>query len=177
MWPYSIRAVRVAIAVSTVCVAVTAAGCVGESATTTAEETSTIVDGGSTTAPGWSAEDQGELQARAMRRAWDDYSRAGSVCVSTDIPSEVQAALEDVFGDQVEYFEAGEDPYAEWPCNLLVVRQVERLSADVVRISAGVIWGPTSGNGVWYYFRWDGTAWVDGEPDPGDITGQTGWAS
>lgn len=80
----------------------------------------------------------------------------------------------------MEFYGPGEFPRDEsgqYRCHVLTLLETEWPAPGVVRISAGVIRGYLNGTGKWYYFRWDGTAWVDAEPDPGDVTGHTGYAS
>ena len=179
MWRGSIRSVWAALVLLALCNATVVTGCGRGSATTTAEETTATVEVTTSVLPGWTWQDQAQLQARAMRRAKHEFTGAGPPCVSTDTPAEVRAALDELFGDRMVYYEPGEGlvdrDTGQFRCSGLVVEQVERLSDDVVRISAGVVWGPTSGRGTWYYFQWDGTTWVDAEPDPGVVV--TGWSS
>ena len=156
-----------------------ATACAGRAATTTAEETTVTVEVTSATIPALTPEEQAELQAQAVHRAVREHGGGVRLCISTDTPADLRAALADEFGDRLEFVQPGEQllrPGADsqFLCTGLVVEQVQRASADTVCISAGVVWGPTSGQGAWYCYRWDGSAWIEIEQVPGFIGG---WAS
>lgn len=154
---------------------VLAAACTAE---TTPATTGTTVGTTSSTIPALTAEGLAQLRARALQRSLADFG-GYRPCISTDIPPELRAALE-AFDPPVEFYEPGEfprDSSGQYRCHVLTLLETEWPAPGVVRISAGVIRGYLNGTGKWYYFRWEGTAWVDAEPDPGDVTGQTSWAS
>ena len=151
--------------------------CTGETTPTTGP-TGTTAGTSSSTIPALTAEGLAQLRARALRRSMADFG-GHKPCISTDIPPELRAALE-AFDPPVEFYDPGEFPRSEsgqYRCHVLTLLETEWPAPGVVRISAGVIRGYLNGTGKWYYFRWDGTAWVDAEPDPGDVTGNTYWAS
>lgn len=151
--------------------------CTGETTPTTGT-TGTTAGTTSATIPELTAEGRAQLRARALERAWADFGGYKPPCISADIPPELRAALEG-FDPPVEYYDPDEDPLesGEYRCGSLTLSETEWPAPGVVRISAGVVHGYLRGSGKWYYFRWDGTAWADSQPDPGDVTGHTSWAS
>lgn len=133
----------------------------------------------SSTVHALTAEGLAQLRARALQRAWAEFGGHKPPCISADIPRELRAALEG-FDPPVELYDPEEDPLeqtGEYRCGFLTLLETEWPAPGVVRISAGVVHGYLRGTGKWFYFRWDGTAWADAEPDPGDVTGNTYWAS
>jgi hypothetical protein len=160
-------------------VGVAATACTEAATTTTVEETTTTAEQTSSTILVPTPQEQVQLQAQAAQQAVKDFRNDPQLCISTETPADLQAALTGVFGDRLEFIQPYESllkPGSDstFRCTALTVEGVERASEDTVCINAGVTWGPTSGRGTWFCFLWDGTAWVETDQPPG-FTGE--WAN
>jgi hypothetical protein len=134
----------------------------GPEATVTSDATPT------TAIPTLSDEQEVELEARAMARAW----HSPGLCVDTDRASaELRAALAQLY-EEVLYVEVVNfAPSVGWDrCTLVGALPARWLGPEVVGIDVWVAEGVLNGIAETYLFRWDGAAWVEATPDEIGVT-------
>jgi hypothetical protein len=136
---------------------------------TLAPETTTTFDTASPTAiPTLTDQQEVELQARAIARAW----HGPRLCMNQDGASaDLRAALAPLY-EEILYVEVVNfAPSGGWDhCTLVSAGDARWLAAEVVGVDVWSLAGPLSGIGETYLFRWDGTAWVDATPEETGVT-------
>ncbi len=131
--------------------------------TTTAGPASTT-----TRAPELTDQQEVELQARAVARAF----HGPRFCMAEDNASaELRAALAPLF-EEVLYVEAVNFASGVgWDhCRWVSVAPARWLAAEVAGVDVWILDSPLSGIGETFLFRWDGTAWVEATPEETGVT-------
>ena len=141
----------------------------GSTTSTLGPETTTTSKAASTTAiPTLTDQQEVELQARAIARAW----HGPRLCMNQDgTPAELRAALTPLY-EEILYVEVVHlEPSVGWDrCTLVSASPVRWLGAEVVGVDVWVARGILDGHGETFLFRWDGAGWVDATPEETGVT-------
>lgn len=124
--------------------------------------------GGGPSTTGLTDQQEVELEARAISRAW----RSPRLCVDKDYTSvELGAALAELYMEVVYVEVVNLEPDVGWDrCTLVSSFPARWLGAEVVGVDVYIVEGPLILIGRTYLFRWNGSAWVDTTPEETGIT-------
>ena len=143
------------------------ASCTGDTGATTTTRPASA-------APPLTADRSAELQVRAMRRA---LAANQQLCVSAEASAELRTAIAEGLPSSVEYFDNRDDlktgEGSEYRCVVVTPLGPRSLASGVLGIDVWVMRGDLEARADTYLFRWDGTQWVDTNPDETEITTTT----
>lgn len=160
---------RVMAVVAAACFVPAAASCSGEGASATSTMSPVTTTVASTAAPALSEDQEFELQARAIARAWP-FRR---LCMAGEsAPPGLRAALAPRY-EETRYvgITPSSAPDVGWDaCRLVSIAPVRHYLPGVIGVDVWVLHGYLNGIGETYLFRWDGAAWVDATPEETGVT-------